>query len=126
MTDQGAPPPVTTSYAVGGTIVDMSSIRSAVLGVATVAVASVAAYLGVILMLATSDAVGNVLEGDRYGMAAFIVLVTGAVLAGAAAVIWVARRDGHSWWRAARRASAVLILGTYAVAMIHVALAAPF
>ncbi len=110
----------------GGTIVGMSSIRSAVLGVATVALASVAAYLGVILVLGTGDAVGNVLEGDRYGMAAFIVLVTGAVLAGAAAVIWVARRDGHSWWRAARRASAVLILGTYAVAMIHVALAAPF
>ncbi len=31
-----------------------------------------------------------------------IVLVTGAVFAGAAAVILVARRDGHSWWRAAR------------------------
>ncbi len=104
----------------------MASIRSAVLVVATVALASVAAYLGVILVLGTGDAVGNVLQGDGYGMAAFIVLVTGAVFAGAAAVIWVARRDGHSWWRAARRASAVLILGTYAVAMIHVALAAPF
>lgn len=41
-------------------------------------------------------------------------------------MILVARRDGHSWWRAARRASALLILGTYAVATIHVVLAAPF
>jgi hypothetical protein len=62
----------------------------------------------------------------RYGMAAFLVTVTGAVFTGAGAVTWFARRDGHSWWRAVRRAAVVLILGTYALAMIHLALAAPF
>lgn len=94
--------------------------------VATVALCGFAAYLGIVLVWGTGETVGNVLEGDRYGMAAFLVLLTGALFAGAAAVILVARRDGHSWWRAARRASTVLIFGAYAVATILVVLAAPF
>ncbi len=55
-----------------------------------------AAYLAGILVLATGDAVGNVLEGDRYAMAAFLVGIGGAVFAGAGAVAWFARRDQHS------------------------------
>lgn len=57
----------------------MASIPPPVLRVATVALCGVAAYLGVVLALGTGDTVGNVSEGDRYGMAAFIVLLTGAV-----------------------------------------------
>ncbi len=104
----------------------MPIVRAAVVGIATVALAIAAAYLGVILVLGTGQAVGNVLEGDRYGLAAFIVVVASAVFAGAGAVTWFARRDGHSWWRAVRRASVVLILGTYVVGIMHVMLAAPF
>ena len=80
-------------------------------GVATVALANAAAYLAGILALATGDAVGNVLEGDRYATAAFLVAIAGVVFAGAGAVVWFARGDQHSWWRAARRASDVLVLG---------------
>ena len=101
-------------------------MRTTAMRLATVALACVAGYLAVILVLATFDAVGNVLEGDGYGTAAFLLLIALLVLAGAAVVTWFAHRDGHSWWRAARRASLVLIAGTFAVAMIHLLLSAPF
>ncbi len=101
-----------------GTIVQMPSVRTAVARVTTVALATAAAYLAVILLLATGEAVGYVLQDDRYGTAAFLLLVGGAVFAGAGVVTWFALRDEHSWWRAVRRASLVLILGTYAVGVI--------
>ena len=110
----------------GGTIVNMPSVRTAVAGVTTVALAAAAAYLAVILLFATGEAVEYVLDDDRYGTAAFLLLVGGAVFAGAAAVTWIARRDGHSWWRAVRRASLVLILGTYAVGVIYLMVSGPF
>jgi len=102
------------------------TLRTNVIRAATVALGGMAGYLAVILVLATGDAVGNVLEGDRYAVAAFLVLIAVAVIAGAGLVTWFARRDRHSWWRAARRASFVLIIGTMAVAITHVSLAAPF
>lgn len=92
----------------------------------TLAVAAIGAYLGGILVLATADAISNVLEGDRYAMAVFLGVLALAVIAGAAATAWVARRDAHSWWRAARRSSLVVIFGSVAVALIHVSLATPF
>ena len=104
----------------------MPSVRAVVARVTTAALATAAAYLGVILLLATGEAVGYVLQDDRHGTAAFLLLVGGAVFAGAAAVTWFARRDGHSWWRAVRQASLVLILGTYAVGMIYVVANGPF
>ena len=97
----------------------MPGVRTAAARVTTVALAAAAAYLAVILLLATGEAVGYVLQDDRYAMAAFLLLVGGAVFAGAGAVTWFARRDEHSWWRAVRRASLVLILGTYAVGVIY-------
>jgi hypothetical protein len=73
----------------------METVREAAMRVDTVGLATVAGYLSVVLVLATSDAIGNVLEGDRFGMAAFLALIAVAVFAGAGAVIWLARRDLH-------------------------------
>ena len=92
----------------------------------TVALGCVAAYVAVLLVLSTVDAVSNVLEGDRYGTATFLFLIALLVFGGSALVTWFARRDGHPWWRAARRASLVLLAGTFAVAMIHVLIDGPF
>ena len=92
----------------------------------TVVLVCIAAYVAVLLVLATVEAVGNVLEGDRYGTAAFLLLIALLVFGGSAVVTWFARRDGHSWWRAARRASFVLLAGTFAVAMIQVLVDGPF
>ena len=94
--------------------------------VTTVALGCVAVYVAVLLMLSTVDAVSNVLEADRYGTAAFLFLIALLVFGGSALVTWFAHRDGHSWWRAARRASLVLLAGTFGVAMIHVLIDGPF
>ena len=96
------------------------------LRVMTLVVAAIGAYLGGILMLATVDAITNVLEADRYGTAVFLAVLALTVVGGAAAAGWIARRDRHSWWRAVRRSSLIVIFGSVAVAMIHVLLAGPF
>lgn len=56
--------------------VNVETTRRTATHVTTVALGCVAAYVAVLLVLATPfDAVGNVLAGDRYGTAAFLLLI---------------------------------------------------
>lgn len=93
---------------------------------ATSILAAFAGYLVVVLVLATTIAVRDALGGDRPAIAAFMVVMSGIVLVGAAITAWLARRDQRSWWRTVRRASVVVVVGAYVVAILYDVLTAPF
>ncbi len=106
-----------------GTIVEIPSVRTAVARLTTVALATAAAYLAVVVLLATGEAIGYRTAMERQRSSCWS---EAPFSAGAAAVTWFARRDRHSWWRAVRRASLVLILGTDAAGLIYMLANGPF